>query len=170
MITSRQILAALLVTGTVPVCACRTGNPSDVSQSPKASIPRWKGSQTEVVITSDQIERSHVASAWDAVVLTGMFRTGEDNDGTPTELVSRRGRSSLYLSQADTPLVVVDGAIVSDIESLRDITATSIASIHLLDWQLSTMYYGTNGGAGAIVIRTKTGDVNQDYHQVAGTR
>lgn len=165
MITSRRIIAALLVTGAVPVCACRTGNPSQAS-----AIPRWRsGNQSEVVITSDQIERSRASSAWEVVVLTGMFRTEEANDGTPTGLVSRRGKSSLYLSAADTPLIVVDGAIVSDFGALRDISSTSIASVHLLDWQVSTMYYGTNGGAGAIVIKTKTGDFNHDY-RLAGTR
>lgn len=109
------------------------------------------------VITADEIARSQVSDAWDLLQHTGLFRLQESANGTPTQLRSRRGRSSIVLRDSDTPLLVVDGTRVDDIGILRQITAQSILVVRIMNGRDGTTYYGTNAGAGVIIIDTKNG-------------
>jgi outer membrane cobalamin receptor len=113
------------------------------------------GSGPGRVITAEQIQRSGVRTAWDAVTrLLPNLSFSEDRTGKPKRL-GRRGTSSMHLN--DVPQVVVDGVRISDYRTLESVPAQNIASIQLLSGLDGTTYYGTNAGDGVIVIRTHSG-------------
>jgi len=108
------------------------------------------------VITAEAIARSGATDAWDALKRTGVLLSlGESWNGDPSQLQSRRGRSSIVLRNSDTPLVVLDGTRLNDIRTLRQIAAQSISQIRILSGIEGTTYEGTNAGAGVIMIVSK---------------
>jgi hypothetical protein len=109
------------------------------------------------VITASAIARSHAKNAWEVLEHNAHFTVAETVDGEPARIESRRGRSSILLTSSSTPLIYLDGAQLFDLRVLREITAGSIESIHLLNGIEGTTYYGTNAGAGVILIQTKAG-------------
>lgn len=134
-------LVAILATG------CRTGR----------LAPSLHDALSGDIITARAIAQSDARNAWEVLRRNGRFTFDETADGEPTRLASHRGRSSIVLANSDTPLVYVDGARLLDVRVLRQITAESIESIRILSGIEGTTYYGTNAGAGVILIRTKAG-------------
>ena len=108
------------------------------------------------VITAEQIARSSATNAWDIVKQSGALRIKETYSGEPARLESRRGRSSIYITDSDTPLVVLDGAVLSDFRVLRQIPARAIQTVHILSRAQGALRYGTNVGGGVIMIMTKS--------------
>lgn len=109
-------------------------------------------------ITEAMIARYNAPNAWEVLRHTGMFHMSRDaGTGRPAEIKSRRGRTSVVLYGSDIPLVIVDGARLIDLRSLRDIPASSIAWIQLLNGMEGTLQEGTNSGAGVILIVSKAG-------------
>ena len=108
------------------------------------------------VITAEQIARSSATNAWDIVKQSGALSIKETYSGEPARLVSRRGRSSIYLAESDTPLVVLDGAFLSDFRVLKQIPAQTIETIRILSRAQGALRYGTRVGGGAIIILTKS--------------
>jgi outer membrane cobalamin receptor len=109
----------------------------------------------EKLILSDEISRTGARNAWEAIKRTPTFlSTMENGRGEPTR-VWRRGRGSILLRE--TPIVVVDGVIASDLAALSSIPAEQIAWIRVLTGSASTARFGTQGGAGAIMIQTRLG-------------
>jgi len=127
--------------------ACRTGRHA----GPKQVKP------TGELITASSIAHTDARNAWEVLQRDGHFSMDETPDGDPARLASRRGRSSILIANSDVPLVYVDGVQLVDLRMLREITAESIESIRILSGIEGTTYYGTNAGAGVIVIRTKAG-------------
>jgi outer membrane cobalamin receptor len=117
---------------------------------------RWLEDQSTgaIVITAEQIETSGARTAWEAIrQLAPAIQTAERRDGSPGRL-QRRGRSSIYLS--DAPLIFLDGVRVSDFRNLQLIPARDIASIRILTGIAGTTYFGTNAVNGVILVRTKS--------------
>jgi outer membrane cobalamin receptor len=108
------------------------------------------------VITAAQIEKSSATNVWDLLRARAYkYDFKEDKYGVPYDIVTRHGRSSVALRDSDTPLVLVDGARLSDFRFLRQMTTDSIETIELMNGITGTAAQGTNASAGVIVIHTK---------------
>lgn len=105
------------------------------------------------LITRAQIRESGARNAWEAVRGTGTFLSARENGNGEPVALTRRGRGSLVLSAA--PLVFVDGAQTSSFQQLRTIPATSIESIRIFSGVQGTLYFGTGGGNGVVVVETR---------------
>lgn len=144
-VTPRSACVACIV---VALCACgpvRTGESRHVYAPPG-----------EKLILADEISRSGARNAWEAIKRTPTFlSTMENGRGEPTRLW-RRGRGSIMLRE--TPIVVVDGVVASDLAALSSIPAEQIAWIRVLTGAAGTARFGTQGGGGAIMIQTRLGE------------
>lgn len=110
------------------------------------------------IVTEEMITSYSVANAWEVLRKVGGYRTSrEDGPGSATGIRSGRGRSSFMLASADIPRIFVDGASITDFRSLRDVPASSIAWIQIMNGMDGTLFQGTNSGAGVIHIVTKAG-------------
>lgn len=106
------------------------------------------------VVSQKELSKSHgVSNIMQSLqgVVPGMHIT---TDGSPVGNagIQIRGLTSLNGSQ---PLIVIDG--VPTYMSLRDINPDNIASMQVLKDAYSASIYGTQGGAGVILIETKKG-------------
>lgn len=109
-------------------------------------------------ITEDMIAKYNAPNAWEVLRHTGLFHMSRDaGTGRPAEIKSRRGRTSIILYGSDIPRVIVDGARLIDLRALRDIPASSIAWIQVLNGMEGTLQEGMNSGAGVILIVSKAG-------------
>lgn len=107
----------------------------------------------ETLITEDEIARMSVRTAWDAVRLRAPRLTfGLDATGRPTRVRIQEQRS---VNADETPLLVVDGMQVSDIEYLNQIPASEVHAIHILTAEAAEPLYGLRAAGGAIVVETK---------------
>ena len=107
------------------------------------------------VITSDDIARSAYTNAWD--LLRGKARRydfSEDVFGRPRAIRTRRGRSTINMAGSDTPMILLDGARLIDLTTLRDLQCNAIESVELLSGIRGTASQGTNSAAGVIYIHT----------------
>ncbi|HXG70599.1 MAG TPA: TonB-dependent receptor plug domain-containing protein [Gemmatimonadaceae bacterium] len=110
------------------------------------------------IITEEKIASYGVNNAWEVLRKSGAYRIVRDDGATNVPNVrSKRGRTSFVLGNSDVPRVIVDGARITDLRTLRDIPAESIAWIQLLGAIEGTLYEGTNSGGGVILIVSKTG-------------
>lgn len=124
-------------------CASSHGRPS--STAPASSR----------VVNAKQIRASGVRNAWEAVRYHFRFLDLRETRGRqPTGIVSR-GQSSLLLK--DEPIVVLDGARMSDIGVLADVPADHIEQMRFLSSSEGTAQYGPTAGGGVILIQTKRG-------------
>lgn len=107
------------------------------------------------VIGAEEISRSPSTNAWDLLRRRArQFDFSEDQYGRPKAVRTRRGRSTISIADADTPLILVDGARIVDLAFLRDLSIGSIHSVELLSGIRGTVSQGTNAGAGVIYIHT----------------
>jgi outer membrane cobalamin receptor len=108
------------------------------------------------MITAEAIEQSGARNAWEVLERgeAGVVAR-DDYNGQPTQLRSRRGKSSILLKNSDRPIVVVDGARYGRIDVLREIPANSIALIRILNGIEATSALGTNAGGGAVFVYLK---------------
>jgi len=108
------------------------------------------------VITGDQIQKSSATNVWDLLRRRAYkYDFKEDKNGVPFDIVTRHGRSSVALRDSDTPVVLVDGARLTDFRFLRQMTTDSIDMIELMNGITGTVAQGTNASAGVIAIHTK---------------
>jgi outer membrane cobalamin receptor len=108
------------------------------------------------VITEEMIAHTGATTAWDVLRREEPQMTfRETPQGQPTRM-EQRGQTSIALS--DAPLVFVDGTRLSDWRTLREIPASSLHEIEILNSIDATTLYGTDAEGGAIVITTKRGD------------
>jgi outer membrane cobalamin receptor len=138
-----SISFACLVT-TAALAACVT-----------TAVPRADRRPITDVITADDIAKSSYTNAWD--LLRGKARRYdflEDRYGRPRSIRIRRGRSSVNVAGSDAPMILVDGARMTDITALRDLPANAIESIELMSGISGTASQGTNSSAGVIYIHT----------------
>lgn len=130
---------AILTTG----CSLRPATGStDGSPSPRGRV-----------VDQEQIERSSVETAWDALQLLGAFlRLEENKDQQPARMTSR-GRSSIMLDSQ--PQVVLDGVRLVEYRVLHGMSAHLVERIEFLTGPEATQRYGTNAGHGVILITTR---------------
>ena len=107
------------------------------------------------VITEEEIARMSVRTAWDAVRLRApRFAFGLDPTGRPARVRIQEQRS---VNADETPLLVVDGVQVFDIEYLMQIPASDVHVIRILSAEAAEPLYGLRAAGGAIVVETKRG-------------
>jgi hypothetical protein len=107
------------------------------------------------VITEEDIVRMSVRTAWDVVrVRAPQFRFGLDASGRPARVRIQEQRS---VNADETPLLVVDGMQVSDLEYLKQIPASDVHTIRILRSEAAEPLYGLGAAGGAIVVETKRG-------------
>lgn len=105
----------------------------------------------EQLILPDEIARSGASTAWDVVLRSSHMSTISTADGEPARMWLR-GRGSVYIRE--TPIVVVDGVESLDIQILSQIRADRIAWMRVLTGSASAARFGTDGGAGAVIVQT----------------
>ncbi|MES1250329.1 MAG: TonB-dependent receptor plug domain-containing protein, partial [Chitinophaga rupis] len=116
------------------------------------------------VVGPKELSKSHgttnVLQALQGVV-PGLHIT---TDGSPSGNVGIQVRGLTSLN-GGSPLIVIDG--MPSYVNLRDINPENIASIQVLKDAYSASIYGTQGGAGVILIETKKGQSGKariSYH------
>jgi hypothetical protein len=106
-------------------------------------------------ITAEEIARSGASNAWDLLRSRARaYEFSEDRYGRPRNIRTRRGRSTLNVAGADAPMIVLDGARLIDLVTLRDLSVGAIESVELLSGIAGTATQGTNASAGVIYIHT----------------
>jgi hypothetical protein len=112
------------------------------SHEPK---PESAGSpRGDQVITAQEIQDSQALTAYDAIVkLRANF-------------LSNRGKTTILGNSPTVPTVYLDGQIYGDASTLKNISATHIASIRLYRAWEATTKFGANNVAGVIEVITKT--------------
>ncbi len=120
------------------------------------------------VITPKELSKGHggtnVMQSLQGVV-PGLHIT---TDGNPAGNVGIQVRGLTSINGAN-PLIVIDG--VPSYTNLRDINPDNIASMQVLKDAYSASIYGTQGGAGVILIQTKKGQAGKakiSYHGSVG--
>lgn len=78
-------------------------------------------------------------------------------DGDPNSPVVIRLRGQTSLSGGQSPLVVVDGVILDDINQISNIPPNDITSYDVLKDASATSIYGSRGANGVIIINTRKG-------------
>ena len=104
-------------------------------------------------ISGTQLEKIPVSSAAEAMTgrLAGVQVTTVD--GAPGAEIVIRVRGGGSVTQDNSPLYIVDGFPVSNI---NDIAPTDIASIDILKDASSSAIYGSRGANGVVLITTKS--------------
>lgn len=119
-------------------------------------VPDPATSGGRMTITEQQIARSAANNAWEVLKQNARRYTyQEDRTGRPLRIVAQRGVSSMQLSDADSPLVIIDGARITDVGALSELQAGAITSIEILSGIRGTGTQGTNASAGVIYIHTR---------------
>lgn len=132
-------LAAMLQAGCQPV--------------PRTSAARPVSGGREIVITEQDISRLGVRTAWDAVRLrVPRLVVATDSLGRTTTVRTQEIRT---IKGDQSPLLVVDGAQLSDVMYLREIPASDIRLIRVLEEMDAERLYGLRGFNGAIIVETK---------------
>ena len=112
----------------------------------------------DAVITGDQIDAEHVANAWELLRrLVPRYTYLEDRAGRASAIVGRRGRSSIAVSNSESPIVIVDGVRLASLELLQEMPTNAIDRIELRRGSRGTSTEGTNATAGVIYIHTLSG-------------
>lgn len=110
------------------------------------------------VVTPKELSKSHgqtnVMQSLQGVV-PGLHVT---TDGNPAGNVGIQVRGLTSLN-GSSPLIVIDG--MPSYMNLRDINPDNIASMQILKDAYSASIYGTQGGAGVILIQTKKGQAGK---------
>jgi outer membrane cobalamin receptor len=108
------------------------------------------------LISSEEIAHSSSTNVWDLLRRRArQYNFAEDRYGRPRFITTKRGRSTIALAGSDSPLVLIDGARLSDVAALRDMSTDSVESIELQSGISGTSAQGTNAVAGVIYIHTK---------------
>jgi hypothetical protein len=112
------------------------------------------GSQSQT-FSADEIAKSGFTNAWDFLrARARRYDFYQDRYGRPRGIKTRRGRSTINIADSDSPVIVVDGARLTDYTALRDLPTDAISSIEILNGIAGTVAQGTNAAAGVIVIHT----------------
>jgi outer membrane cobalamin receptor len=112
----------------------------------------------DVVISGDQIDAQHVQNAWEVLrQLVPRYSYSEDRGGRPLAITGHRGRSSIWLTSSEQPVVLVDGARLTSLDVLQQMPPDAIDRIELRRGTRGTIVEGTDAGAGVIYIHTRSG-------------
>lgn len=134
MTSVQRLLSALACAGALAACA--------VAPAPTGPQPS-KGR----LITAEQIQRSGARTAWDVLERQpGLLRMGA---GYATSYRAVPGGPS-----SGEPLLLVDGARMTDLGALRQIPAESVQSIEYLSAVNAPTIRGPGSANGVIIVRT----------------
>jgi TonB-dependent starch-binding outer membrane protein SusC len=103
------------------------------------------------LITHEQIEKSGATDAFEALRRAGSFLSISDRKNTVR--ATQRGRASFLLSPQI--LLVVDGVMMADLNTLKTIPAETVDSMRVLTGMEATPVYGTQGSNGVLVVTTR---------------
>ncbi len=120
-----------------------------ISSAPSTASP-------DRVIDEQQIAEGHQPNIW--VFLQDnahQYYFVEDVAGRAVAIRSQRGQSSIALSSADIPMVIVDGARLVDFDVLQEMPLEAVQRIEIMSGGRGTSFEGTNAGAGVIYIHTR---------------
>jgi len=99
------------------------------------------------VLTAEEIAETKALTAYDAISLRRPF------------FLKSRGMRSLREAPAgqtvEYPVVYLDRMYYGDLESLKNISVTTIEEIRYLDFNAATVQFGTGHSGGIILIITK---------------
>src|SRR5437588_3612101 len=113
--------------------------------SPSRAPRELASNSSTETFTSEQITRSGFTNAWDFLrARARRYDFYEDRYGRPRGIKTRRGRSTINMAGSDMPMILIDGARVSDFSALRDLPSDAISSIDLLSGITGTAAQGTN--------------------------
>jgi len=106
-------------------------------------------------VSADQLIKAPVASAVEAMAgrMAGVQVT--TTEGNPDATVNIRVRGGGSITGDNSPLFVVDGFPV---DNINDIAPSDIESIDVLKDASSTAIYGSRGAYGVVIVTTKGGD------------
>jgi iron complex outermembrane receptor protein len=85
----------------------------------------------------------------------GLVITKVDGDPNASIIIRLRGQTSL--SGGQSPLIVLDGVIMDDVNQISNIPPGDITSYDVLKDASATAIYGSRGANGVIIINTKKG-------------
>ncbi|MES2523518.1 MAG: hypothetical protein V4617_12515 [Gemmatimonadota bacterium] len=140
------VLVAALAASTLVACGSRRADGA------LAARPTGTGSRE---VSREMIAKWNVLDAFDVVQRSGGYNV-QTNDRSNVSIRQRRGQTSLTNSNADRPVLVVDGSIQNDFAMLRQIRAVEIDRVQFLSPQDASQRFGTtSSGAGAIIVMTR---------------
>ncbi|MDR3218001.1 MAG: TonB-dependent receptor [Dysgonamonadaceae bacterium] len=121
-------------------------------------------------VSASQLRDIPVTSAAQAITgrMAGVQVT--QTEGSPDAEIKIRIRGGGSLTQDNSPLYIVDGFPV---DNINDIAPTDIASIDVLKDASSTAIYGARGANGVIIVSTKSGYEGKpkvSYNMYYGTK
>ncbi len=93
------------------------------------------------LITAEEVEKTVALSAYDLIIKLRPF------------WIRGRGVRSLNIETAQYPIIYVNGQEFGTIETLREISNSSITEIKFLPPADATIRYGMDHGGGAIMIK-----------------
>lgn len=140
--TAALPLAALLVAGAALV-GCT---------SARDGLPVRVGLDDPGTVTDEQIRASGARTVWQALRFTTTLHVQDDANGNPGMLY-HRGRNTFDADQ--TPLLVMDGAIVSDFRHLHEIPAADLLRIRVRSPSSASAEYGALARAGVVEMDTR---------------
>lgn len=103
------------------------------------------------LITAEQIRRSGASNGYDALRRLSRHLSFIDHERGPVR-VSRRGRESVYLSES--PMLIVDGVMVSSYRVLTSLPARDIESMRILTAAEGSLRHGMHAASGVIIVQT----------------
>jgi hypothetical protein len=146
----RAVAVGLTAALTTALAACQS---APRRRGDDGNAPSSTGSR---VITRETIAQWNVLDAYAVIERAGGYRIATNNTGG-VAIRQRRGQSTVANSNADRPVLVIDGTLMSDYDLLRRIRANEIERIEFLSPTDATQKYGTtSSGAGAIIVVTKS--------------
>lgn len=114
--------------------------------------PRIPTSREGQIITQERIQKSGATNGWEALRYAGTHLSFQQvRNGSP-DRVSHRGVDSFYLNSE--VLLVVDGAHMRSLQTLKTLPANNILYIQVLPARVGVLKYGTDGGNGVVVVQT----------------
>ena len=150
MVQAQRSLVSVGIAIVASTLACAT-----MHRSADVGAP-WGNS----TITQEQIARSSDNDAWEILKThVRRYKYAEDRSGRPLKITTQRGASSIILADADSPLVIIDGARLTDLLGLADLPASAISSIDIMSGIQGTGTQGTNASAGVIYIHTRDASI-----------
>jgi len=155
MILDADGVTSAVAKAAIPLAALAAIAIAGCQPPPRAASSVGPTAGRETLITEQEIARMSVRTAWDAVRLRVPRLTfSVDPTGRPTGVRIQEQRSAVA---DETPLLVVDGVRMSDIQYLNEIPASDVRAIHILDAEAAEPRYGLSAAGGAIVVETKRG-------------
>lgn len=143
---SAHLVSAATI-GLVALTGCALAGRSGPASASRAAGP----SHADAVISRSEIQSSGVQTVWDALRLTSSLKLTTDSRGRPISLLFR-GHKSISLD--DTPLIVMDGAVLSNLYTLADMPATDLQSIYVWSSTEAPIRYANMASSGVVEIRT----------------